>query len=68
MTPKKKAIDLGDLPQSKNENLTEDEAAELAGGLSFKRRSSPPPAPSKGATYIPAPPAPQVPIPYPNGM
>ena len=70
MSDEKKTIDLGNIPpnapDSQPGELVDKDLDKVAGGLRIGG-GSPAPKPSKG-TYIPAPPAQQVPIPYPSGM
>lgn len=63
----RKAIDLGDIPAAEFDAgaIDDQDADKIVGGLGVQWKK--PSAPSKG-TYIPAPPAAQVPIPYPSGM
>jgi hypothetical protein len=65
VSDEKKTIDLGNIPPKSGE-LSDEEAAKISGGM-FPR-SVKKPTSSKPPTYIPAPPAPQVPTPYPSGM
>lgn len=51
---------------AKKPELSEAELSDVAGGLRI--RSIGGSTSSKPPTYIPAPPAPQVPVPYPAGM
>ena len=68
MSDEKKTIDLGNIPAKapdQSGELTDEEAAKISGGMFPAGRKNPP---SKPPTYIPAPPAPQVPVPYPSGQ
>lgn len=64
-------IDLGDLlPATMDgdaDEMSDEELDKVAGGLRI-RSGGAPRQPSKSGMYIPAPPAPAVPVPFPPGM
>lgn len=62
-----KKIDLGNIPPKTSDELSEQELDSVSGGMFPSGRKSSPPS-GKPPTYIPAPPAPQAPVPYPAGM